>query len=72
MGRRKGGGEAGKEFGSSIGQLIQHILFRVDLLSLDVEGAEFNVLNSLDWSRIDIRYLYIFCLSVCGSFVCLL
>ncbi|XP_023347226.1 uncharacterized protein LOC111716045 [Eurytemora carolleeae] len=50
-------GEAGKDFGSSIGQLIQHILFRVDLLSLDVEGAEFNVLNSLDWSRIDIRVI---------------
>ena len=30
--------------------------FRVDYLSLDIEGAEYNVLNTIDWSRIDIRY----------------
>ncbi|XP_023332685.1 uncharacterized protein LOC111704627 [Eurytemora carolleeae] len=30
---------------------------RVDYLSLDIEGAEYNVLKTIDWSRVDIRVI---------------
>jgi hypothetical protein len=33
---------------------------RVDYFSLDVEGAELDVLRTLPWDKVDIRYKYIF------------
>jgi hypothetical protein len=32
----------------------------VDYFSLDVEGAELDVLRTLPWDKVDIRYKYIF------------
>jgi hypothetical protein len=53
-------GPAGNRFlGSLKGLQILALLFRIDLLCLDIEGVEDAVLQTLPWDKVDIETLLV-------------